>query len=757
MQGALHWGARAVWGGLSLIVMQAASAVTADDYARAERFLIWHESRYVTNGDIQAHWIGKEDRFWYERVGAGGGREWVVVDAADGRQTVLSSPPSTASPASRIAASAGDAVSPDGHWVVFRKGHDLWARASDGGDDFALTTDGIEHDDYGGAPGDSTHTVTEQRYSKVTPPELVWSPDSTRILTYRLDERRVKSLYLVQAAPENGSLRPALYEYRYALPGDAAIPESQLLMIDLRQRRTSVLDTPPLPAQFESAIKRHDVWWSADGTRVYFLRRDRFSKWVSLNVGDAATGRVRELLRETSKTFVQTSADTNPFGDDPAVRILKNGDIIWFSERDGWGHLYYYDATGRLRHPITRGSWLVRSIVRIDEPRRTVYFMASGREAGRNPYEQHLYRIHFDGSGLRLLTPEDAEHAPAMRLSDPATAAVPSSPTELDRFSPSGRFFVDNYSRPDAPPVFALRTADGQLVRELERADTSKLREAGYTPIEPFRVLAADGKTVIDGNLFRPSTFDPHRKCAVIDAIYPGPQDTRTRTTFSGAAFDYFEAQSLAELGFVVVTIDGRGTPHRSRAFLDYAYGRLDKASDIDDHIAGIRQLAQRYPYMDLDRVGIDGVSGGGFASAHGILTHPEFYKVAVSASGDHDARAYLSLWGETYNGPLSESDYRLSSNVPLAGNLYGKLLLMHGEMDDNVSPALTLQLADALIRHNKDFDLLLIPNQNHNAFFAPYFIRRKWDYFVRHLQGEEPPSGYEIRQPQWFTDAFTH
>jgi len=728
-----------------------------EDYARSERFLVWNESRYVSNADIQAHWIGKEDRFWYERVGTKGTPEWVIVDATDGRQTVLPNAPPSVGPASRITASAGDSVSPDGHWVVYRKGHDLWARPVDGGDEFALTTDGIEHDDYGSAPGDSTHTVSEERYSKPAPPELLWSPDSSRILTYRLDERRVRSLYLIQAVPGNDTVRPKLYDYRYALPGDEIIPELELRVIDLRQRHTTVLQTPPLAAQFASAIKRHDAWWSHDGTRVYFLRRDRFSKWVSLNVSDPATGQVRELLRETSRTFVQTSDDSNPFGDGPAVRTLNNGDVVWFSERDGWGHLYYYDASGRLRHPITHGSWLVRSIVRVDESRRTLYFMASGRETGHNPYEQHLYSVRFDGSHLRLLTPEDAEHAPALRLADPAAAATPSGAPETDRFSPSGRFFVDSSSRPDMLPVFALRNADGCLVKELERADISKLREAGYTAVEPFHVLAADGHTVIYGNLFRPSHFDPRRRYPIIDAIYPGPQDTRTRTTFSGATFDYFEAQSLAELGFVVVTLDGRGTPHRSRAFLDYAYGRLDKASDIEDHIAGIRQLAQRYPYMDLDRVGIDGVSGGGFASAHGILTHPEFYKVAVSASGDHDARAYLSLWGETYNGPVGKSDYRLSSNIPLAGNLVGKLLLMHGEMDDNVSPALTLQLADALVRHNKDFDLLLLPNQNHNAFFSPYFIRRKWDYLVRQLAGETPPAGYEIRQPQWFTNAFTH
>jgi dipeptidyl aminopeptidase/acylaminoacyl peptidase len=397
--------------------------------------------------------------------------------------------------------------------------------------------------------------------------------------------------------------------------------------------------------------------------------------------------------------------------------------------------LYYYDDSGELHNQITQGEWSVRDIVRVDEHARRIYFMASGRE-GADPYQQSLYAIRFDGTGLQRLTPEQADHK-----------WVPAPGTS--RFSPSGRYFVDGYSRPDLPPTWVLRKSDGALIRELERADISRLREGGYVPVEPFQVTAADGKTALYGNLFRPSTFDPSRRYPVIDASYPGPQTIRSGKSFTTALFHRFEAQSLAELGFIVVTIDGRGTPNRSRAFLDYSYGRLDKASDLEDHIAGLRQLATRYPFLDLDHVGIDGVSAGGFLAALALLRHPGFYKVGVSAEGNHDPRGYLAAWGDTYIGPSAADAYETSVTPQLAENLQGKLLLIHGELDDNVPPALTLRLADALIEANKDFDLIVLPNADHTAYFtSPYLIRRKWDYFVRHLLGAEPPVNYSIRRP---------
>jgi dipeptidyl aminopeptidase/acylaminoacyl peptidase len=714
----------------------AAASLTAEDYARAERFLSWNESRYLVNGDVRPQWIGGEDRLWYLRVNAAGRTEKVVVDAAHGSERVehvehvehveLDETPGTGPAADRSIGihERESAVSPNAQWAVYSKDHNLWVRTADGSREWPLTTDGVEGYDYGSSSGDSTHAITDRRLAHSAPPQVIWSPDSTRILTYRLDEREVKESYLIQSVPEDGSVRPQLHRFGFAFPGDEQIPRAQLLILDVAKARTLQIDAAPLSGQYTSPVARGHVWWSADGTKVYFLDRDRFSKYISLNVVDATTGRSREILRETSSTYVRDNDDMFAM---PAVRTLSNSDVIWFSERDGWGHLYYYDGrTGKLRNRITRGTWLVRSIERIDEARRVIYFMGSGREAGRDPYFQHLYRVNFDGRDLRLLTPENAEHRMAAS------------------FSPSGRYFVDVYSRPDTPPVFVLRTTDGRPVKTLARANAEKLTAGGYRAIEAFRVLAADGTTPLYGNLFRPSTFDPTRKYPVIDAIYPGPQVSRTRKDFGSAVFDLFEAQTLAELGFVVMTVDGRGTPHRSKPFLDHAYGRLDRASDLDDHIAALRQLASRYPYMDLDRVGIDGVSGGGYAAAHAVLAYPEFYKVAVAAEGNHDARTYLTLWGETFDGPVGDH-YDFASNLPLAARLRGKLLLMHGDMDDNVSPSLTLKLVDALVKANKDFDLLILPNGNHNVFTSPYFIRRKWDYFVRNLLGAEPCSGCSI------------
>jgi dipeptidyl-peptidase-4 len=755
-------------------------------YARAERFLPWNEGRYVRNGNVQPHWVGDEDRLWYMTVNAAGEKEFFIVEAASGRRTPafdqkaiaaalfrqshtkvysgrlpfssfqfsnkdtriefqvegsqwtcsLRRPTCTKVP---VKVAADEAMSPDGRWAAFIKDHNIWIRPIVGGAPFGLTTDGTEHYGYASSPGFSGRAVTDVRHPTRLPPQVIWSPDSRRLLTSRLDERRVKDFFLVQSVPEDGSVRAKLYTYRYALPGDDNMPLLEPLVLDVIARREVRLATAPLLVSIENLYGPHNMWWSAQGDQIYFLNRDRSSRSITLESADPGTGTVTDVLRESSDTWIRISNKSNPFVDDPAVRILRNGDVIWYSERSGWGHLYYYDgATRSLRNQITRGDWVVRSIVRIDETANRIYFSASGREAGQDPYEQNLYVINFDGTDLRLLTPEPADHE---------SASAESAPSQ-SRFSHSGRYFFDRYSRPDMPPTVVLRSTEGRLITRLAQADISELRQEGYSAIEPFQVLAADGKTAIYGNLFRPSDLDATRKYRVIDAVYPGPQTLRTRKTFLAATFDAFEAQSLAELGFIVVTIDGRGTPNRSKAFLDYSYGQLDKASDLEDHIAGIRQLADRYRYMDIDEVGVDGASAGGYAAARAILGYPDFYKVAVSAEGDHDPRGYLAPWAQTYDGSRQASDYRGASNLPLAVSLKGKLLLMHGEMDDNVSPSLTIKLVNALVKANKDFDLLIIPNGNHQVWTSPYFIRRKWDYFVSHLQGAVPPADYVINLP---------
>jgi dipeptidyl aminopeptidase/acylaminoacyl peptidase len=448
---------------------------------------------------------------------------------------------------------------------------------------------------------------------------------------------------------------------------------------------------------------------------------------------DPATGETRLLAEERSATQIDLNVT---LGMPPNVRVLEDrGEVIWFSERDGWGHLYLYDlADGSLKRQITSGPWLVRQIVHVDEASGTIWFTAGGREDGRDPYYPHLYSIKTDGSGLRLLTREDAYHQ--------ITAAD------------SGDFFIDTYSRVDLPSVTVLRSPDGAVVLELEEAFIEPLLATGWQYPVWFKAKAADGVTDIYGVMFRPTDFDPEKMYPVIDDIYPGPQANRVQKTFSPGG----ESQSLAELGFVVIMVDGRGTPFRSKAFHDFSYRNLQSGGGIDDHIAAFKQLSYQHPYLDLDRVGIYGWSGGGFASVNAMLHHPEFYKVAVSGAGNHDQRSYVALWGEKYHGLPADTEYIQQANSTHAAKLEGKLLLLMPEIDDNVHPTQTVRLIDALIKANKDFDMVLLPGTHHAPLTVmPYITRRRWDYFVEHLLGAEPPEGYRIADvpPKYYARLF--
>jgi dipeptidyl aminopeptidase/acylaminoacyl peptidase len=369
---------------------------------------------------------------------------------------------------------------------------------------------------------------------------------------------------------------------------------------------------------------------------------------------------------------------------------------------------------------------VVRAVVHVDEKARQVYFLASGREQGEDPYLTHLYVVNFDGTRLRLLTPENANH----------TVAI----------SPNGKFFVDNYSRPDLPGASVLRNcADGQVVLPLEQTDAELLLKTGWKFPESFQGKGRDGKTDIYGLIWRPSNLDPAKKHPVIEQIYTGPQGFFVPKTF---AAHRSPAQAVAELGFIVVMIDGMGTAGRSKAFHNFSYKNLGDGG-IDDHIALLRQMAARYPYMDLSRVGIYGTSAGGYDAAHAMLTHPDFYQVGVSISGNHDQRLDKAWWNELWMGYPVGENYREQSNITLAPKLEGKLLLVHGDLDDNVNVSETLQFVNALIKANKDFDLLIVPNQYHGEGNSTYLIRRRWDYFVRHLLGVTPPKDYEIKRPE--------
>jgi dipeptidyl aminopeptidase/acylaminoacyl peptidase len=469
-----------------------------------------------------------------------------------------------------------------------------------------------------------------------------------------------------------------------------------------------------------------DVEWYPDGTQLAFVSSSRDHKQAKLRVSDARTGAVREVLEETVPTQFESGRGRVNWHVLPA-----SNEVIWYSQRDDWGHLYLYDLrTGQLKNRITSGEGPVLQLLRIDERRRFLYFTAAGREAGRDPYFRHFYRIGFDGKNLKLLTPEDADHEISL--------------------SPDGRWFVDMYARPDVPQTTVLRDAEGKALVNLEKADISRLLATGWTPPIPFTVKARDGRTDLYGLMYRPTNFDSTKKYPIINQIYPGPQTGSVGSRqFSAARGD---TRALAELGFIVIQLDAMGTPNRSKSFHDAYYGNMGD-NGLPDQITGMKQLAERYPWIDLDKAGIYGHSGGGFASTDAILRYPDFFKVAVSQAGNHDNRNYEDDWAERYHGLLTRNpdgttNYDDQANQNLAKNLKGKLLIAHGTLDSNVPPYNTLMVVNELIRENKDFDLIMMPNRGHGFGGEPYMTRRRWDYFVRHLMGAEPPKEHQMGRP---------
>jgi dipeptidyl aminopeptidase/acylaminoacyl peptidase len=431
------------------------------------------------------------------------------------------------------------------------------------------------------------------------------------------------------------------------------------------------------------------------------------------------------VLDETVETFFESGNGSINWH-----LLTGSNEVLWFSERDDWGHLYLYDlGTGRLKHQITSGDWNVLQVRRIDEENRTLYFTGAGREPG-DPYFQYFYSVGLDGNNLRVLTPDSANHSVTL--------------------SPSGEYFVDSYSTPTIPPVTVVRNTRGESVVALEEADISRLVAAGWQAPIPFTVKARDGRTDLHGLMYQPTNLDPSGSYPILNYLYPGPQSGSVGSrSFNPSRSD---KQAIAELGFIVVEVDAMGTPMRSKSFHEAYYGNMGD-NGLPDQIAMIRQLARRHSFMDLDRVGIWGHSGGGFASADAIMRYPDFYKVAVSQAGNHDNRNYEDDWGEKWQGllevrPDGSTNYDNQANQLLAENLQGKLLLAHGTMDNNVPPSNTLLVVNALIAANKDFDLILFPNRRHGFGNEPYMMRRRWDYFVRHLLGAEPPPAYEFPAP---------
>jgi len=742
--------------------LHAQTRLTAADYSRAEQFLGYNTNRLVLHQAAQPTWAG-DDRFWY-RTTTENGTEFFQVDAATGARTPAFDQAKIAAALSSAARSNYSAYrlpfnqfefssdrksisfnaggshwtcdvggtrcdskerpqgppsvpSPDGKRAAFIRNYNLWVRDIASGKETQLTRDGVK--EYGYATDNAGWIHSDNAI-------LLWSPDSKKIATFQQDERGTGEMYLVSTAVGH----PKLEAWKYPLPGDPKIFMIERVVIDVDRARVVRLQMPPDPHRssvcddVECNGPFEDVEWSADARQLAFLSTSRDHKEARLRVADTESGRVRDVLEEKVATYYESGNDTHNWRFLPA-----SNEVIWFSERDNWGQLYLYDLqTGRLKNQITSGDGNIAQLVTVDEKNRLLYFRGVGKEKGRDPYFIHFYRIGFDGKNLTLLTPEDATHVVAP--------------------SPTGKYFVDSYSKPDAAPTTVLRDSDGKLIATLERTDISRLVTAGWRPPEAIVVKARDGVTDLYGLLYKPTTLNPAMKYPIINHIYPGPQTGSVGPrNFLSARGD---SQALAELGFVVVEIDGMGTPWRSKKFHDAYFGDMGD-NTLPDQVAAMKELAARYPWIDLERVGIWGHSGGGYATAGAMLHYPDFFKVGISESGNHDNRTYEDDWAEKWQGLLTKrpdgtTNYDSQANQNFAKNLKGKLLLTHGTMDDNVPPSSTLVLVDELIKANKDFDLLLLPNRRHGYAAEPYMIRRRWDYFVRNLLGAEPPQGYELR-----------
>jgi dipeptidyl-peptidase-4 len=607
--------------------------------------------------------------------------------------------------------------SPDGAVAVSRRGDDLWAQALPGGREWALTGDGAPAHGYGTGPEALGNSTLLGKFGiPHLPPLVAWSPDSTKVLTHRTDERGVRQTHLIDAAPAGGG-PPVLRGQRYPYPGDDLMPTAELVVLDVAAGTTVRARAEPLLMPQVPPTANGWAWWADDSSAVYYLSRPRDRRTLTLHRLDPATGEVRTVLRESGETRVEP----NQWGYEPPIIRVLAGEVLWYSQRDGWGHLYRYDLhTGALLGQVTSGEWAVRQILHVDEDARVLYFVASGLVRS-HPYRRTICRIGLDGTGFARVTDDERDHV----------ATLP----------PGRAWFVDASSTVDSAPVTTVRDWDGRVLVELERADIGGLTAIGWTPPEAFCVTAADGVTDIHGVLYRPRDFDPAKRYPVVDNLFPGPQVNRVAPTFDAGGLG-LDGEPLAALGFVVIALDGRGTPGRSKAFHDASYGDLADAGGLADHVAALRQLAETRPWMDLDRVGAFGHSGGGFATVRAMLDFPEVYKVGVAMAGSHDAPSFALDFVEAYDGADAPDAWRRASNLGHADRLAGRLLLIHGGLDDTVHPEQTLRLADRLIAAGKDFELLIVPGAEHLFIDCIAYVRtRGWDFLVRELLGTEPPA----------------
>lgn len=725
---------------------------TVDDYNRAYSLRQKYSARNVLYSDVVPHWINKSDAFWYIR-NTEKGKEYVKVDASDSKRIPLFNHEKLSAALSELSGkevepyalslnsvlfnerqdtlrfifdgkhwayslkknrlisegnvkpaapqphwmvvddkkNGSPVTSPDGKYVAFIKNDNVYVREISTGKEKQLSIDG----------------TLSNYYSSY----IQWSPDSKSVVSCRIRPIEKRYVYYVESSPSD-QLQPKLHKQEYAKPGDELrfkVP----CIFNVETGKALIPSTELFSHQYELLGPS----WNDDSKAVTFEYNERGHKVYRVLEMSATDGSVRTLIEEKEEKYVNY----------PRIyrNYLSDGKrIIWSSERDNYNHLYMYDrATGKPTHQITKGEWYVRGVQYVDEQNEEIYFSANGMNKNEDPYLIHYYKINFDGTGMVELTPEEGMHKCC--------------------FSADHKYLVDVYSKVDQAPVAVLRNAsNGKICMNLEKADISALVENGWKAPEVFSAKGRDGKTDIWGVIYRPSNFDPSKKYPIVEYIYSGPGDQYVPKTFS--SYNWWMT-SLAELGFIVVQVDGMTTSFRSKEFEEVCYKNL-KDAGLPDHIAWIKAAAKKYPYMDIDRVGIFGCSAGGQESTGAVLFHPEFYKAAYSACGCHDNRMDKIWWNELWMGYPVDESYSACSNVDNAHLLTRPLMLVVGEMDDNVDPASTMQVVNALIKAGKDFELVVIPGARH-TMGDDFGEHKRYDFFVKHLMGVNPPSWDKIKK----------
>ena len=654
------------------------------------------------------------------------GKKYIMVDAISKNKKAVLDPKKLVESTSKESKKAleNESISPNGKLAAYIDTYNLWVRDLESDEKTQLTFDGIQ--DYGYATNNAGWTKSDGAVLK-------WSPNSDKIATFQQDARGVGMMYLTSTNVGH----PTLEAWKHPLPGDKIIFTIERVIIHLANKPKTVRLKMDKDFQRGSTTDHIagrnsillDAQWNKEGTKFAFVSGSRDHKIAHLQIADATTGVVESIHKEEVATYYESGVDSENWS-----VLFDSNEFIWYSEKSNWGHLYLYDLTTKeLKNQITTGDWIVKEIINIDQQNRQIYFKAGGKEEG-NPYHNYYYKVNFDGSNLINLTPSKGTH----------TAT----------FSSDYSTIVDTYSTIKNPPVSVVRNGNGEKIMDLETADISDLKAKNWQePIE-FSAKARDNKTDVYGLLFLPSHYDESKKYPVLNYIYPGPQSGSVGTyNFSPIRRDF---QAVSELGFIVVAVDAMGTPMRSKSFHDAYYGNMGD-NGLPDNITAIKQLAKIYKGMDLEKVGIWGHSGGGFASTRAVFEYSDFYDVAVSGSGNHDNRNYEADWGEKWQGLLVEgniegktdgtTNYDNQANQLIAQNLKGKLLITHGSVDDNVPPSNTMLVVEALIKANKDFDMIMFPNKRHGyGDMTNYMTRKRWDYFVTHLLDAKPPKEFLLK-----------